>query len=159
MKIKLLTVVIITILFLILSSCLATRNFSYMFDDLSNDLVGAEIIFIEEAVTVFHIHSPVQIENFEYVLIKIFSEDDLSDLILSITELNFSYSVLIFPPTAPSVELSIQGYCILLRYTDGSYTVIGQRSDYRYNRKSLYQNMTGRYVSDEVWLNLMSKNS
>jgi len=156
MKKKLPLILFILVIPFVLTSCVIARNFSYNYNDLSNDLVGAELIYIEETVIVFEIHWPVSIEGFEHNLIKTFSADELSGLIEAITDLRFGYEILIVPASVSTV-IGMQGYCIALHYADGSYILIGQHADHRENRIGLSQNRTGRSISDELWEDFISR--
>jgi len=147
-------VLLLSIILIIVSGC-RSRRFAYEYEDLRNNLISAELIYLHEELCVFLIHWPERVEEFEYTLVRTFSEDEISDLIKSISRLSFSYTVYYIPVSISAIYY-IEGYVIALYYADDSRILIGQDAEHRHNTEYwIGQARTGRYIHDRVWNNFI----
>lgn len=137
-------------------SCMFVKyNFTYEYEDLRNNLVRAELIYLDEELDVFILHSPASINEFDHTVIRAFSEDEFDDLIKSIVDLPFRYAHL-YIITGGSVVYSIDGYVIALYYGRDTRILIGRNAEHRQNTTHrLNQVQTGRYVNDNIWNNFI----
>ena len=153
-------IIIISLIALSLSCGLRHYSFFYDFDELMQNLTKAEIIYMENEVDFFIIHDYVDIEDTDYEIIKELTPDETERLLKALSDLEFTYSVLIIPASV-SVSYSMQGYGIMLTYeqSDGSrpFIIIAQSGDYRYGMPRFGQTLAGRYATNEVWDALMEK--
>ena len=148
------TLIFINALIVIMFSagCMNVKyNFAYKYEDLRNDLVRAELIYIEKQLQVFSAHWPSNIEEFDHTLIGVFSEDDFDDLTKSIVDLPFRYEVWYFL-ASQQASYYIDGYAIALYYANDSRILIGKTAEHRKNTtRWLAQDQVGRYVKDDIW--------
>ena len=152
---RLKTYFFLILVILVFTSGCGSRRFAYEYEDLRNNLIAAELIYLHDELCVFLIHWPEKIEEFEYTLVRTFSEDEFSDLIRSISRLSFSYTVY-YLPISISAIYHIEGYVIALYYADDSRILIGQNAEHRHNTEYwIGQNQTGRYNHDRVWNNFI----
>ncbi|MDR2598894.1 MAG: hypothetical protein LBC73_01295 [Oscillospiraceae bacterium] len=148
---KILKIFILLIFIIILTTGCVSHKFAYEYDDLRHNLVAAELVYLENELTVFHTHWMEDIDEFEHTLIGTFAEEDFSRLIKSITKLPFRY-LGIYLPVSVSQIMRIEGYVIVLYYADGSRILIAQNAEHRQNTEYyLGQSQTARKVTDEVW--------
>jgi len=140
-----------------LVGCVRNFSFSYSYDDLRQNLIEVQIIYIEERAEVFAIHSHLDLteECFDYELRRSFAGDEMSAIIKVLAGIEFTYSQLIVPMSVSSI-FHIQGYVLKLRYADDSFIMVAQQADYRYGKSRFSQIRTGRRVSDEIWLDFIS---
>jgi len=149
---KLFVTVFALIILIVSTGCMNVKyNFAYDYRDLRGDLVRAELIYLNEELNVFFIHSPSYIEDFDHKLVGVFSEEDFDDLIKSIVNLPFRYENW-YILASVSTSYSIDGYVIALYYKNDSRILIGKTAEHRTGTtRWLGQNQTGRYVKDNVW--------
>ena len=151
-------IILIIILFMggtILTGCV-TRSFYYDFDELMEGLVKAEIIYMEESVTFFSVHSYIGVREDEYEVRKELTPEEGERLVRSLSRIRFTYSMLLLPH---STIHSMEGYAIKLTY-GSSYIIVAQTGDYRsaFGRMSrLPQSSAGRRATDEDWNRLITE--
>jgi len=134
------------------TGCMTVRyNFAYEYEDLRDNLVRAELIYIDGRLTVFVGHGPERIEEFDHIVVGVFSEDDFDDLIESIVDLPFRYTFWYFIASQQAIY-HIDGYAIALYYENDARILIGETAEHRKNTtRWLSQVQTGRYLRDGVW--------
>jgi len=144
-----------------LSGCLRSYSFFYDYDELMQNLVRAEIIYMEEKVYFFERHWYVDIEDTHYEIRKELTYDEIDRLIRALSNVRFRYTIL-WVPASVSNSFYMQGYGIKLYYESNDYAsrpfiILGQTGDYRYGLWRLAQVRAGRRVTEEDWYALISE--
>jgi len=149
--------IIITVLLgaFVLSGC-SSHSFFYDYDELMQELVRAEIIYMEDEVYFFEVHWYVDIESTDYEVKKELTSDEASELIRALSDVRFTYSR-IWLPVSVSSEFSMQGYGVRLYYGNNQFIILAQTGDYRYGLPRFAQARAGRRATDRDWNDFISE--
>ena len=158
-------IILISVLLLVtftFSGCLRSYSLFYDYDELMQDLIRAEIIYMEDAVDFFAIHSYVDVEELEYEFKRELTYEETDRLIRALTTVEFTYSIFWAPVPVSNIWM-MQGYAIKLYYesdpglSDGynPFIILAQTGDYRYGMSRFSQARAGRVATDEGWDALM----
>ena len=134
----------------IFSGCITTHSLFYDYDVLRQDIVKAEIIYMETEIIFFRIHWYVDVDDIEYEVKKVLSSEEIERLIKSLSEMEFKYRILWIPASVSNI-FTMQGYGIKLHYGDNQFMIIAKTGDFRYGMPRLPQVRAGRRASDEDW--------
>ena len=164
MKKILILVKLLLICVFVLSSCVRSYSLFYDYDKLVLNLVRAEIIYMEDDLAFFVVHSYVDVEDIVYEFRKELSLDETRRLLIALSEIEFTYEIL-WAPVSVSNEFNMQGYAIKLYYTlecELSYSrepfiIIARTGDYRYGKPRLNQARAGRVSTYDEWNALISE--
>lgn len=146
-----------------LSGCTTLHSFYYDYDELNENLVKVEIVYMEESVDIFSIHSYLDIKDTDYKVIRELTYNETAALVQALTNIAFAYSRLRFPPVAPSSIAFIQGYAFKLHYETGisdesnPFIIVARTGDYRYGLLRFHPVRIGRTATYEDWNALVSK--
>lgn len=151
-------IIIILLISVALSGCLRSYSFFYDYDELRQNLLKAEIIYMEEDVFFFEIHWYVDIRDTDYEIRRELTDDETDRLIRALANMEFEFTIL-WVPASVSQIFSMQGYgiklhyepCSELSYGHNAFMIIAQTGDYRYAMPRLGQARAGREATDEDW--------
>jgi len=159
--------IFITILFLcafVISGCITSHSFFYDYDELTKNLIKAEIIYMESEVNFFKIHWYADVEEIDYEYKKELTYDETRELIKALSNIEFKYKIL-WIPASVSNSFFMQGYGIKLyyepdleiNYGSDRFIILAQTGDYGYGMRRLAQVRAGRKSNDENWNALISE--
>ena len=159
---KLITVFLLCTFFL--TGCLRSYSLFYDSDELKQNLVRAEIIYMERSVDFFVIHWYVDVEEIEYEVVRELTSCEADRLLRGLSNIEFTFTVLWVPASVSNI-FSMRGYAIKLTYEPSQrlssgrepFIIVAQTGDYRYGMRGFPQARIGRTASDEDWNVLMSE--
>jgi len=147
-----------------LSGCVRSHSFFYDYDELTQNLIRAEIVYMESDVIFFDTHWYVDVVSTDYEIIKELTDEETAKLIYALSNMRFTYRTFLVPVSVSNV-FRMQGYVIKLYYEPNlelpyggnPFILLAQTGDYRYGLSRFGQARAGRVATNEDWNALISE--
>ena len=145
-----------------------THSFFYDADELMQDLVRTEIIYIEFPL-VFSFLLGMSPERIVYDVVRELTPEETDSLLRGLSNMEFIYNTVAWEPQGPLIAITravrLHGYVIRLTYDPNitfecdrePFILVAQASDFRFRMPRLMQDRAVRQATDDDWEFLMSE--